>query len=107
ERADGARPARPADRSRGANGDRLLAQLVHDAKRGGIGLSAAARIEGRAALPASALPRLLRGLRPEGALPLGGHLERYGGLPQLRSEELIGLVQASGLTGRGGAGFPT
>ncbi|MEO6879811.1 MAG: NADH-ubiquinone oxidoreductase-F iron-sulfur binding region domain-containing protein [Mycobacteriaceae bacterium] len=36
------------------------------------------------------------------------HLARYGPTPTLtRSDELIGLVDQAGLTGRGGAGFPT
>jgi NADH:ubiquinone oxidoreductase subunit F (NADH-binding) len=57
--------------------------------------------------PASALPRVLAGLRPEGPLPLDAHLARYGALPLSRgATDLIGLVEASGLTGRGGAGFP-
>jgi hypothetical protein len=37
------------------------------------------------------------------------HLERYGVLPRVgrRDRELLGEVEASGLTGRGGAAFPT
>ncbi len=36
------------------------------------------------------------------------HRARYGTVPALtRSDELIGLVAEAGLTGRGGAGFPT
>lgn len=36
------------------------------------------------------------------------HLARYGPTPGFtRSDELIGLVDQAGLTGRGGAGFPT
>ncbi len=52
-------------------------------------------------------PRLLP---PAGAAPsLAAHLERYGHLPALRGEgrALIAAVEASGLRGRGGAGFPT
>jgi NADH:ubiquinone oxidoreductase subunit F (NADH-binding) len=58
------------------------------------------------------LPRLLAAVRPDGTpVPLADHLVRYGPLP-LRprrgaSDELIELVEASGLQGRGGAGFPT
>ena len=53
------------------------------------------------------LPRLLP---PAGAdASLGAHIERYGHLPRLRGEgsALIAAVEASGLRGRGGAGFPT
>lgn len=53
------------------------------------------------------LPRLLP---PAGAdASLAAHLERYGRLPALRGEgrALIAAVEASGLRGRGGAGFPT
>jgi NADH:ubiquinone oxidoreductase subunit F (NADH-binding) len=57
--------------------------------------------------PAATLPRVLAGLRPEGPLPLDAHLARYGVLPlSRRSTDLIELVEAAGLTGRGGAGFP-
>jgi len=61
-----------------------------------------------AQLPSSelGLPRLLAGLRPDG-LPLGldHHLALHGPLPVTRG--LIELVEASGLRGRGGGGFPT
>ena len=55
----------------------------------------------------SALPRLLR---PAGEpTSLSAHVAQYGGLPRLRgeAEALIADVEASGLRGRGGAGFPT
>jgi NADH:ubiquinone oxidoreductase subunit F (NADH-binding) len=49
-------------------------------------------------------------LPPAGASPaLAEHVERYGRMPSLRGESaaLIAAVEASGLRGRGGAGFPT
>ncbi len=60
-------------------------------------------------LAAPAAPRLLGGLRRDGrAVPLAAHVERYGPLPlELRAAELLDRVARSGLTGRGGAGFPT
>jgi NADH:ubiquinone oxidoreductase subunit F (NADH-binding) len=59
-----------------------------------------------------ALPRLLAGARSDGsAVSLAEHLDRYGDVP-LRprrgaAAELIELVEAAGLQGRGGASFPT
>ena len=50
-----------------------------------------------------ALPRLL----PVGLTSLDGHLARYGQLPRWAPGELIAEVDRAGLTGRGGAGFPT
>lgn len=38
---------------------------------------------------------------------LRAHLERYGPLPAPRATALLSAVEESGLTGRGGAGFPT
>ena len=64
---------------------------------------------GPAALPeAPSLPRVLvpaaePSRRP---LPLAEHLTRYGGLPLLGAAALLDVVEASGLTGRGGAAFP-
>lgn len=48
-------------------------------------------------------------IRPRlvGPAELRGHLARHGELPRLRPGELIGLVERAGLTGHGGAGFPT
>lgn len=56
-----------------------------------------------------AVPRLLGGLRDDGRpVSLAAHRERYGLLPlDLSPAELRDRVTASGLTGRGGAGFPT
>jgi NADH:ubiquinone oxidoreductase subunit F (NADH-binding) len=55
------------------------------------------------------VPRLLAGLRDDGRpVSLAAHRERYGLLPlDLSPAELRERVKASGLTGRGGAGFPT
>jgi NADH:ubiquinone oxidoreductase subunit F (NADH-binding) len=48
-------------------------------------------------------------LPPRSAAGLADHLERYGPLPLVgtRRDELFEAVAASGLAGRGGAGFPT
>jgi NADH:ubiquinone oxidoreductase subunit F (NADH-binding) len=60
----------------------------------------------------AALPRLLAGLGQE-VLSLTEHERRYGLLwlrgpsGRRRPERLIDIVEAAGLTGRGGAGFPT
>ena len=54
------------------------------------------------------LPRLLAGVRADGApMPLELHLRRHGALPRRSRAELVELVEASGLRGRGGGGFPT
>jgi NADH:ubiquinone oxidoreductase subunit F (NADH-binding) len=58
-----------------------------------------------------ALPRLLAGIGEEQKpVSLAEHLERYGDLelraPRGATDELIDVVEASGLRGRGGAGFP-
>lgn len=52
--------------------------------------------------------RLLAGPSPRaGSEPFAQHLERLGGLPpSSRRGELISTLEASGLLGRGGAGFP-
>ncbi len=55
-------------------------------------------------LAPSGLPRLLAGLRADRPLPLDEHLRLHGPLADL---DLIGELEASGLRGRGGAGYPT
>jgi NADH:ubiquinone oxidoreductase subunit F (NADH-binding) len=51
-------------------------------------------------------PRLLHG---EGGTTLDEHLARYGPLPPVarRANEMVRVIEASGLTGRGGASFPS
>jgi NADH:ubiquinone oxidoreductase subunit F (NADH-binding) len=51
-------------------------------------------------------PRLLQG---EGGTTLDEHLARYGPLPPVagRADEMVRVIEASGLTGRGGASFPS
>ena len=63
--------------------------------------------------PALRLPRLLAGMSYYKVTDLRQHERQHGRLPawgrsgRLRPERLIDLVERSGLTGRGGAGFPT
>jgi len=63
--------------------------------------------------PALRLPRLLAGISYYDIASLRDHEERYGPLPlwgtsgRRRPGRLIDVVDASGLTGRGGGGFPT
>ncbi len=52
------------------------------------------------------LPRLLAGAPHDRPLGLTGHLALHGPAP-LDAPRLIEVVERSGLTGRGGAGFPT
>ena len=59
------------------------------------------------------LPRLLAGISYYSVADLRDHERQYGPLPlwgtagRRRSGRLIDIVDAAGLTGRGGAGFPT
>ncbi|MGE5134761.1 MAG: NADH-ubiquinone oxidoreductase-F iron-sulfur binding region domain-containing protein [Gemmatimonadota bacterium] len=63
--------------------------------------------------PQVRLPRLLAGISYHEPTSLPGHLRQFGPLPlggytgRERPERLIELIERSGLTGRGGAGFPT
>ncbi|HEY6055329.1 MAG TPA: hypothetical protein VIU86_15460, partial [Gaiellaceae bacterium] len=51
------------------------------------------------------LPRLLAGVHEDGSpVRLDEHVRRHGELPRRR--DLVDVVAASGLTGRGGGGFP-
>ena len=66
---------------------------------------------------APVLPRLLAGVRPEGALTLAEHLSVHGPLPvarghgrrrrRERAAMLIAEIERAGMRGRGGAAFPT
>ncbi len=51
-------------------------------------------------------PRALRLIPADGPLDLTAHLNRYGQLPLGQAGRVLGDVQRSGLTGRGGAAFP-
>jgi NADH:ubiquinone oxidoreductase subunit F (NADH-binding) len=58
--------------------------------------------------PAGIRPRLLASLRADGPTSLVEHEQSFGPLPLgRRPRRLIDIVERSGLTGRGGAGFPT
>jgi len=62
--------------------------------------------------PGLRLPRLLAGISYYDIADLRDHERQYGPLPpwgtpgRRRPGRLIDIVDASGLTGRGGAGFP-
>jgi NADH:ubiquinone oxidoreductase subunit F (NADH-binding) len=63
--------------------------------------------------PAPALPRLLTGIPPRGAMSLAEHLAVHGAAPSARgrgrgkTSPLIERIDRSGLGGRGGGSFPT
>ena len=68
----------------------------------------------RYAPPRHGLPRLLAGAWDDWSAALDAHLDRHGPLPLPtgrrpadRLSPLIDVLERSGLTGRGGAGFPT
>jgi NADH:ubiquinone oxidoreductase subunit F (NADH-binding) len=52
------------------------------------------------------VPRLLAGMHAGRAVSLNEHVARHGALELRRAPALAGLLEASGLQGRGGAGFP-
>jgi NADH:ubiquinone oxidoreductase subunit F (NADH-binding) len=55
------------------------------------------------------LPRLLSGVSHRGTAQLERHLDEHGPLPapaELSAKTLLAAVEAAGLRGRGGAGFP-
>jgi NADH:ubiquinone oxidoreductase subunit F (NADH-binding) len=69
-------------------------------------MSAAARSSRAPSAAPAGVPRLLAGIHRDGsAVGLREHLERWGA-PPVRAP-IADLVEASGLLGRGGAGFPT
>jgi NADH:ubiquinone oxidoreductase subunit F (NADH-binding) len=61
--------------------------------------------------PAAMLPRLLAADPHDAAITLERHITRHGYLPPCRGRDdradILAAVDAAGLTGRGGAGFPT
>jgi NADH:ubiquinone oxidoreductase subunit F (NADH-binding) len=57
--------------------------------------------------PRAAAPRDLPRLLGPGGADLAGHLRTHGPLPLANTSALIAEIEAAGLTGRGGAGFPT
>jgi NADH:ubiquinone oxidoreductase subunit F (NADH-binding) len=52
------------------------------------------------------LPRLLAGGGAGALAALEGHLDVHGPLPRVGGRDLIDVVEAAGLRGRGGGGFP-
>ena len=64
----------------------------------------------RASAPSGRLPRLLAGIHVGRAIGLGEHLQLHGPAPLPRAKDaahVFDLVEACGLRGRGGSGFPT
>lgn len=58
-------------------------------------------------VPPGEVPRLLAGVRDGRTVSLDEHLRRHGGVPAYAGADLVAVVAASGLRGRGGAAFPT
>jgi NADH:ubiquinone oxidoreductase subunit F (NADH-binding) len=85
-----------------------MTRLVVDVVKG---TAAASRPGGQASQPATLLPRLLPAAARADAVSLEEHITRHGHLPPCRGRneraEILAAVDAAGLTGRGGAGFPT
>lgn len=57
----------------------------------------------RQTAPLASAPRLFAAPEPQ----MGSHLRTFGPMPEIAANELLREVDASGLLGRGGAGFPT
>ncbi len=60
--------------------------------------------------PAAGRPTLLSGWRASGRSDLAAHVAHYGPLPPLHGDfprRLVAAVEAAGLVGKGGAGFPS
>jgi len=55
----------------------------------------------------SRLPRLLRGVRADGAIGIDEHRAVHGPMATLSAEQLAAVAETAGLRGRGGAAFPT
>jgi len=73
-----------------------------------VSASAAYRARSPQSVGPAGLPRLLTGVRADGRPEsFRAHLERYGSLREAaQGDDLISIVEASGLTGRGGGAFP-
>src|SRR5207247_11329368 len=87
----------------GCGGVAAHARSLRDRRLGGLGVSA--RAEALLGPAPTELPRLLAGVRRGRPLTMTEHVELHGPLPRRR--DLIEAATASGLGGRGGAGFPT
>jgi NADH:ubiquinone oxidoreductase subunit F (NADH-binding) len=54
----------------------------------------------------SSASRVLQAVGPHGSSTLAAHVAQHGALPDLSGNQIIEVIDASGLTGRGGAAFP-